>query len=419
MLYSPCMRAGLVACLFAFVAWAPLALSKARPSGETVRELSALVSRAIDSNPSIQASRAAVDAAKARLTGAGLPLFNPELEMEAERTDIDTVRLGVRQTVDWHDKKGALQQVARTELAAAEARLDALRLSKAGELLDAVGRVVTRRQISALSKRRATLLERFARLAKRRYAAGDISLAELQLARLSLAEAVMRHASDAATLIEANSDFFALSGQTLDARIEIPESLPASLSASDNETLARHHPRIQVAQRMAQAARQRIQAVARQRKADPTFGLAAGRDGNENLLALSFSMPLQVRNRFLNDVDAARADALQAERQAQQTYRNLLAALQGAQARYRVAARAWSRWIAEGRVSLRKRLGLLETLWKSGEINTTDYLFQVQQTLDTRIAAVELHGKLWSAWIEWLRASATLTPWLNTAGKEL
>ncbi len=418
MLYSPCVRAGLTACLLAYVTWTPLALSRAMPPDGAARELAALVARAIDSNPAVQASQAAVEAARARLSGAGLPLFNPELALEAERTDIDTLRLGLSQTVDWHDKRGALARVARGELTTAEARLDALRLSTAGELLDAVGRVVNRRQISALSKRRATLLERFAWLAKRRHAAGDISQAELQLARLSLAEARMRHAADIAERIQADSDFFALSGQVLDAGIALPDP-PVSLVASDAEALARKHPRIRVAQNLARVARQRIQAVARQRKADPTFGLAAGRDAGENLLALSFSMPLQVRNRFVGDVDAARAEALQAERQAQQTYRALLANLQGARARYRVVADAWSHWTTEGRFSLRKRFRLLETLWKAGEIDTTDYLFQVQQTLDTRIAAVELHGNLWRAWIEWLRASATLTPWLNTAGKEL
>ncbi len=61
---------------------------------------------------------------------------------------------------------------------------------------------------------------------------------------------------------------------------------------------------------------------------------------------------------------------------------------------------------------------LLESMWETGEINTTDYLFQVQQTLDTQIAGIKLHRNLWGARIEWLSASNTLNKWLNQTTSE-
>jgi cobalt-zinc-cadmium efflux system outer membrane protein len=40
--------------------------------------------------------------------------------------------------------------------------------------------------------------------------------------------------------------------------------------------------------------------------------------------------------------------------------------------------------------------------FKAGDINATDYLVQVEQTLDSEIAAKDLHAKAWEAWFNWL-----------------
>lgn len=52
---------------------------------------------------------------------------------------------------------------------------------------------------------------------------------------------------------------------------------------------------------MAQVARQQIRTGDQGRKADPTLGLAAAREGRDNLLAVSISFPLQVRNDFRSE----------------------------------------------------------------------------------------------------------------------
>ncbi|EGV50982.1 TolC family protein [Candidatus Endoriftia persephone] len=420
MSFSICTPAGLFACLLTLTAWTPAALSKGQsPHDMEVQQLAAIINRALESNPEIEAAQAAVDAAQARLVGAGLPLNNPELELEAERTDISTYTLGISQTIDWYDKQDALKQAMQAELNAARARVAALRLTKSAELLNALGRISTHHEITTLSKRRTGILERFARLAEQRHASGDIPQAEMELARLSLAEAVMQHAGNGAELIQARSDFFSLSGQIPGSGVKFPDRLPAALPhTSDDEALARNHPQVQAAQQMAGAARQQIHAADQARKADPTFGLRAGREASENLVALTFSIPLQIRNDFRSTVDAAQAEALQAEQEAHQAYRNLLARLMSARKRYKLVADAWSLWVSLGQTSLQQRIDLLETQWQAGEMSTTDYLLQVQQTLDTQIAGVRLHGDLWDAWVEWLNASGTLSPWLNKTSKE-
>ncbi len=420
MSFPICRHAGLFACLFIFTAWTPAVHSKGQlPQEVEVQQLAAIVNHALESNPEIEAAKAAVDAAQARLTGAGLPLNNPELEMEAEHTDISTYTLGISQTIDWYNKQDAMEQALRAELNVARTEVTALNLVKSAELLKAIGGIATHREITTLSRRRTGILERFSQLAEQRHAAGDIPQVELELARLSLAEAVMQHAANGSELIQAKSDYFSLSGQTLDGNIKLPDRLPARPSSTlDEEALVRNHPQVQVAQLMTQATRQQIHAVDQERKADPTFGLRAGREDRENLLALTFSIPLQVRNAFQSSVNAAQAEALAAEQASQQTYRNLLTRLRSARERYLLVADAWSLWVSHGRSSLLQRIDLLEALWQAGEMSTTDYLLQVQQTLDTQIAGVRLQGDLWGTWVDWLSASGTLDTWLNKTSEE-
>jgi cobalt-zinc-cadmium efflux system outer membrane protein len=377
--------------------------------------LASIVKRSLHNSPEILAARSAVEAARTRLGGAALPLNNPEIDAEAERTDINTYQIGISQTIDWHDKRSALEQVAQAQLLTAQQQLAALRLSKAAELLDAIGRIATQTAVNRLSRHRSEIMARFSKLAKQRHAAGDISRSELELARLSQAEADMQYARTQAEFIQANSDFYSISGRMLTESVELPESLSIDFSSrSNDEAIARQHPRVQAALLSAQIAKRQINAADRDRRPDPTVGISAGREDDNNLLALRFSMPLQIRNSYQSNVDAARQDALQAEQLAQQIYWELRAQLESAEQRYTVISNAWKTWLSQGRSSLQKRIELLETLWRAGEISTTDYLLQVQQTLDTQIARIELHGDLWNAWLAWMNYSASLGNWLNT-----
>ena len=418
MSFSIHLRAGLSVCILTLATWAPPVFSQVKsPRDEGVQQLAVIVDRALETNPEIQAAQAAVEAARARLKGAGLPLNNPDLELYSEQKEDredSKYMIGFSQTIDWHDKRSALEASARAELGAVEARLAELRLTKSTEILRAAGEIAISNETVGLSKRGTETLNRFVQLAERRHAAGDIPQAELELANLTLMESVMQHAANGAELIRARGEFFSLCGYRLDTVKLSPDRLPGTLAdVADDEVLARQHPKVQSAHLRAQATEKQILATDRQRKADPTIGIAAGRDDRDNQVEIALSIPLQFRNDFRSSVEAARSEALQAEQEAQQAYRNLQARLNSARDRYELVADAWSLWISRGRRSLQQRIDLLETKWRAGEMNTTDYLLQIQQTLDTQIAGVELHGDLWNAWVEWLSASGTLNAWLN------
>lgn len=408
--------AGSLLCLLiAMDAAAASARAKPTDAAQARDQIAQIVDRALRSNPEMTASEAAIQAAEERLSGAGLPLNNPELEAGAERTDINTYRLGISQTIDWYGKRNALEQVARQQLVQARLEYAALALEKSRELLDAIGRISTLQETLRLSVERASLLTRFSKLAVRRHAAGDLPRADLQLARLSVAEAQMQVARVRAELIQARSDFERLSGFSPSEMPPLPPVAESSSPPDESTVRPEQHPQVRAALAAARVARQQIASVDRGRKADPTVGLAGGREGGEKLIGLSLSLPLQVRNDFESDVRAARAEALRAERLARQAHLELKARLSSARERHRIISAAWRAWTETGQASLRKRLKLLETLWKAGEISSSDYLLQLQQTLDTRITGNELRGDLWRAWVEKIAASGTLNEWLKAS----
>ena len=408
-------RAGLFACLITLSLSTPAAYTQESTArDESVEQLTDIVRKVLQSNPEILAAQAAVETATHSLKGAELPLNNPEVGIEAERTDTNAFAISYSQTIDWHDKQKGQQQVAQSELSTSLAELESLRLSLASELLKTIGSVASNHQITAFSKQRTVILDRFVQLAKQRFAAGDISRSEQELASLSLSEAIMQHAGNGAELIQAKSDYFRLTGEEPDARFSFPNQLPSKLPGTESDTsLIEQHPDFRVAWQAAQVARLQIHTADLERKVDPEMSVTAGRDDDDMLVGFSLSIPLSFRNDLGTNVDVARAKSLQAEQQMQQVQRTLSARIKNARARYKLVSSAWAQWFNRGNLSLQQRIEILEAQWQSGEISTTDYLLQVQQTLDTRITSAELHGNLWSAWVEWLSGSGTLSNWFN------
>lgn len=70
------------------------AQSTAPPLGE-------LLQRVWQEHPRVQATEAAVEIARALSEAADRPVYNPELEIDAEQTDIETYSIGLKQTIDW------------------------------------------------------------------------------------------------------------------------------------------------------------------------------------------------------------------------------------------------------------------------------------------------------------------------------
>ncbi len=402
--------AGLCACLF---------LTPVVYGATAAPALSDWISEILDGNPQVQAQQAAVEAARARARAAGRPLFNPELGLDYEQSTVNTATAGISQTFDWSDKRGARTSVAQFEVQATAAGLALTRQLLTNELLSRLSAYHTASALEQIARSRVELMGRFVELSERRREAGDLGQIELDLARLAAAEARFQRSSAASNRITEKQALVAVGGEFQAAIPALPELPPAiEPEKIDKENLLAALPSLFAARARMDAARSQVQLQLRGKRPDPTLGFRVGREDDDTLTGLTLSIPLFVRNTFSAEVDAANSELIQAQQEAANMQRRVSAQLDAAAQRYQLLRSGWLLWEADGQASLAQQTSVLERLWRVGELNTTDYLVQVKQALDTQAGAIEQHGQMWQAWIEWLAASGQVEKWLQLSGEQ-
>jgi len=394
-------------------------LSSESPTAGRTVELSDFVLAVVDANPQVNAARAALDSSAAMEGAARRPIYNPQLAFQAEDADTEVRALGISQTVDWADKRGARTSVAAAERRAAEADYLMIRRQVTAELLTALSAHQTESDRSALAGIRASTMQDFSELARQRLEVGDIGQIERDLATLAFADARMRKATALAGVAEAEQAVSSLAVGTASSEwpglaTELPIAPGPDSRASVSVTSL---PEVRAAQARVIAAAARVDLRRRERRPDPTLSLRGGTENDETLIGLNVTIPLPVRNRFNYEVTAASAAHRQALQEAAVISRQAYARFEGARTRYQLAHAAWQDWQQTGDVSLQRQSDLLWRLWEAGELSTTEFLVQLQQTLDTRESALELRASLWRAWLEWLMASGEIESWLGTDGR--
>jgi len=387
--------------------------------------LPAFIKQVWAESPAVQGAQAAIEAAQARRDGAGRPLHNPSLGLDAERTNINTGTIGLTQTLDWSDKQGALLTIAKQEQQAIQAAFQEVRRSTALEALTALVDFSTAREMQKLAKHRMQLMQTLVDTATQRQAAGDMQALDVILAQVAYSEALMTQAEAESALSEAEAALQAVSGLMQSPSPSSPQwpSLPSALalpSAQQTEsTTFETLPKLAMLRSRMEVARARVNLAQKAGRSDPTLGIRAGREDSETLLGLSLEIPLFVRNSFKAEARAASHEAIAEEQVYRDAWRRARAYFAGALARYQNTSRAWSVWLAGGQQALREQMSLLDQLWQVGELSVTDYLIQAKQNIDTQEAATRLLGEARQAHFAWLAASNQVEHWLGLAQHDI
>jgi cobalt-zinc-cadmium efflux system outer membrane protein len=369
-------------------------------------------------HPASAATEAALVAARARTDAAGQPIYNPEVVVNAEDEGGDrTTTAGLAMSFDVGGKRGARHDAARARLdgAVAQARLD--RIEFAAAWLAGWAELQNARLRVAQGEQRLAVIARFAELAERQLAVGDISSLDRDLATLALNEALAEQSLLQADVAAAEEAFTVVGGNPADLAMD-PEGwrqLPPSLETTADAWQSL--PEWQIAQSQALAAERDVTVARRDRIADPTVELTGGRidfgPTSDNVVGIEVSVPLFVRNTYRAEVVAAQGEADAAVAHTERVRIELQARVARTAAAYAAVQRAWARWQQTSGADLDKRTELLERLWRAGEISTADYLQQLEQSLDTALAGAELEGRLWRTSIEYLAATGQLERWLG------
>jgi len=375
------------------------------------------IQQALPTHPRFLAAEAELDAVRSQLSAASQAIYNPELELDTEKTDIRTSTIGLSQTIDWGDQRGAKTQIAKHRLDAAMANFQRERQQLIRDLLIALSDYRNTIRLAELSNQRLKLMKDFYSVAKRKHTAGDINQVELDLAQLAYTETVLNNAQVLADQVKAEQVFIALYGQRSgtdisrlpDVSIDFQEvDIPNDLDA-----FVLTLPQMRIVRARVAASKNTIALRESESSADPTIAIRGGTEGKESLAGLTLTIPLNLRNNFSAEIDAAKKDYLQSEQLAQQAYRNLKSDIASRTRQYQLMQAAWKQWLTTGKVSMKRQLSLLKRLWLAGDLSTTDYLIQIKQNLDTQSAGIDLQTTLWSNWLNWLEATAQIESWLQ------
>jgi cobalt-zinc-cadmium efflux system outer membrane protein len=374
-----------------------------------------LVRQTLEQHPAALAAEAGVSASEALQQAASRPLFNPEIGFDLESADTDDRVLALSQTLDVARQRGARAEVARSERQVAEQQLAAARQSLAVELLSTLADYWTARELDALGVLRVELMQRFADVAQQRQRAGDLNQVDFNVANLAYSQARIERAGAAAALAENEQILRALAPTGMsNGWPGLPADLATiELSEGDAVRLVTAVPEVRIRRERLAVAEAAVTLRDRERQANPTLSLVGGKEEGESLIGLSFTMPLNLRNRFQSEVSAARASRVQSERELDDVTIRARASLEAATQRYVLIHEAWRQWLDTGAPNLAEQTDLLDRLWRSGELGVTDYLVQLGQTLDTQASALELQRRLWIAWFEWLAAAGQVGTWLG------
>ena len=390
-----------------------IALQPAHSYGEDPDpSLYQFVSVLVANHPDVKASYESLRVAEASAIAAGRPLYNPELSLEAENSEEQTRTVGFSQTLDWTRKNKSQGVIASAEQEIAEAEYKLSRWEATAELLRSLAAFEIGSDLEQLANERADLMDDFSEIAKKRLNAGDLTSVEMNLASLAVTEAKMRKANALADLSEARQGVLGFLPPSPGGWPKLAQAFPAPPSSSVGDSVSELPENI-VARLEVHKADEEIRLRKKERKPDPTIGLVGGKEGDEDLVALSFSMPLNIRNNYSAEVAAALARSEQAKQLRDGVRRHTTKRLRSARTRYQISYDAWKEWEDIGLSSLSDQRSELNKLWESGELSTTEYLVQLKQTLDVQESALELKLELWESWFEWLRASGRFENWLR------
>ena len=326
--------------------------------------------------------------------------------------------MGLSQTFDWANKRDARGKVGAANARVAQAQLADLRQQMAAQILVALAKYQSEQQVISLAEERTALLQQFVALTKKRYTSGDVARVDLDLAQLALSEALAQQADAEVNANQALQTLRAITGVNQMTWPRLPSKLPTLASnGRDADHYITKLPAVLVLNQQYQTARARINLAERERYPDPTIGIQGGESSGDGerkkLVGVTLSIPLFVRNSYKAEVDAANYDAIEAGGKRADIVRQASAEIRSSAERYQTLYGATKQWQKAAGVPLGDGMTLIERLWQAGEINSTDYIVQLKQRIDSQIAGVELKGRAWQAWAEWLKASGQIENWLQ------
>ena len=363
----------------------------------------------IRQHPEIIAARETMDASLSMADGQGRPLYNPELETEYEREgNADNFRVGLSQVIDWHNKRGTRKQQAVFGRKAARSNYALVVAQKTADALRALAIWQAAQRTAELASQQEEQLGILLELVNKRLQAGDLSQVDAELAILSLTQRLSAAAQAQVGLKQAEVKSRELLPGWTPGQTSIPEAFWRVALNGQSDHWLEKHPAVATARAEWEISKQAAVIARKQTRSDPSPGVNIGKTDNEDVLGLTFSVPLNIRNNFSAEAQAANQRSLSARSRYQTVRRSQQLAAEAAKASMQALRQRLERWqlLAQGLEDNSEKL--LERQWRSGDLGTAEYLLALRQRAEGLQAGIDLRKQYRTAYIDWLFQSGQI-----------
>ena len=359
--------------------------------------------RQINKHPDIVSARERMNAEFSKAQGSKLPLYNPELSTGYEREgDGNNFNIGISQTIDVWDKQAVNIAIGDKILTVASNQFTYAVAQKKAQALTALINWQLATDKSVLAFEQEQQLDILLKIVTKRQQAGDLGPVDAELTFLNLSQLLNKTAQIQAQLTQAQADVNELLPDWRPDTQVYPKQGLGVTNFQVVEQWLTQHPQVLAAQALWQVQKNIAQYAMLETKADPTIGLSAGKNADDNIVGITFSMPLNIRNDYQANAKAKNQQAIAAEASFRAVMRKQKYLIQASTASLISNKKYLGRWqkLMQGRGESSAQL--LQKQWQLGDLNTSDYLLALQQRAEGLYAGIELQAQFKLSEVQWL-----------------
>ena len=364
----------------------------------------------INKDPEVVAAKELLNASNHRAKSLTQAVYNPELEASYEKEgDFDNYSIGISQTIDFWDKQSANKSIGEIDVYANQQQLLSLLDSKKANALTAIVNWQAAKKAAQLLSEREEQLQTLVGIVEDKRKVGLLEPLDAELVYVNLSQIFSEISESQITL--------------KNAEVKVQELLPdwtpntANLSSftfgvtsySFKSQWVENHPKVKLARAKWKGQQSKAQLTTMESKANPTIGVSAGKSGDEDLIGVTFSIPLNIRNNYSDTVKAAYSEAIAAEANFRSVYRKQSFEAKANYESLNVSKKYFEQWrkLTEGR--LESSANLLNKRWEAGDINTSDYLLVLNQRAEGLHAGIRLENQFKLAEISFVLSMGQLS----------
>ncbi|NQY88430.1 MAG: TolC family protein [Colwellia sp.] len=364
----------------------------------------------INKHPDIVAACEAMNAVFSRAQGSKLPLYNPELNTGFEREGTaNNFHMGINQTIDLWDKREVKAAQGNFALTAASKRFTYSVAEKTAQALQALINWQSAKSKASLAFEQEKQLEILLDIVTKRQKSGNLSPVDAELTFFNLSQLLSQMAQIQVQLKQSEAQVKELLPDWLSEQQLYPELGLGVSNFQVSPQWITQHPLVLEAQAQWNIQKSAAQYALLATKADPTIGLSVGRSNRENVVGVTFSIPLNIRNDYSANAKAESQQAISAEARFHAVFRKqqfLVQANTDALVFNKSYLQRWQK-LMKGRAENSAKL--LQRQWQIGDLNTADYLLALQQRTEGLYAGIDLKTQFKLSEVAWLLSVGQLS----------